>query len=165
VRYICRILKALFLCQRRAARAVPLVLLWAASGCDSGPQVAPVSGVVFVDGEPLAGAAINTQPFGGANDKSGVGSFGKTNSEGRYTLELVDPPMAGAIVGEHRVTITPEFYSQNAGRDYDVDDEDVPVGETPRAPPWPIQYVDGSLKLTVPPNGTEEADFNLLVKP
>ena len=150
--------------QHRVALLVLIGLSWAAAGCDSGPSVAPVSGVVIVDGEPLAKASVNTQPIGGGSAESGVGSFGKTDAQGRYTLQLVDPPMAGAIIGEHRVTITPDFYSQNAGRDYDVDDEDVPVGQTPRPPPWPTKYVDGSLQLTVPAAGTDKADFNLSVK-
>ena len=160
-----RIEGVLILYQDRAALAVPLLLIGASFGCDSGPQVAPVSGVVLVDGEPLVGASVNTQPFNKTDGKPGAGSFGKTDSEGRYSLELVQPAMPGAIVGKHRVTITPEFYAANAGRDYDVDDEDVPVDATPRPPPWPTKYVDGSLTLTVPPEGTDQADFSLSVKP
>ena len=152
------------LCPCRAWLALVPVFLGAALGCDSGPPVAPVSGVVLVDGEPLVGASVNTQPYGGKDVQSSVGSFARTNAKGEYTLRLVNPRIPGAIIGDHRVTITPEFYSQNSGRDYDVDDEDVPFTEIARPPPWPTKYVDGSLLLTVPPGGTDKADFDLKFK-
>jgi len=135
------------------ASAVLMVLMFVSLGCGSKPNVVPVSGVVLLDGQPLVGASINTQPIAtsdGANP--GSGSFGKTDAEGRYTLELVDPPMPGAFIGEHRVTIT-----QSDEVEYRPTDEMV----VPTGPPWPKRYGDGSQRLTVPPEGTTTADFEL----
>jgi hypothetical protein len=30
---------------------------------------------------------------------------------------------------------------------------------------WPARFTDGSLRLQVPPDGTDKADFNLTTKP
>jgi len=126
------------------------------SGCGAKPNVATVSGVIRLDGEPMVGASINTQPIANSsNVNPGSGSFGKTNNEGRYTLELVDPPRQGAWVGKHRVTIT---QADEVG--YRSSDE-MTVSE---GPSWPTRYGDGSLRLTVPPEGMDSANFDLTLK-
>lgn len=132
-----------------------LLLVLVSSGCGSNSNVVPVSGIVLLDGQPLVGASVNTQPMASSGDEPGSGSFGKTDADGRYTLELVDPPMAGACIGEHRVTIT-----QQDGVEYRSTDELV----VPTGPPWPKQYSNGSLRLTVPPEGMTTADFELTLK-
>ena len=87
-----------------------LMLLWALvmlSGCGQGLPVAPASGVVLLDGAPLANVSIMTQPIATNSPNPGPGSFGRTDAEGRFELELVKPAVRGAIIGEHRVMITP----------------------------------------------------------
>jgi len=134
-----------------------VVSVLAMAGCDSGLDVAPVSGTVLLDGEPLVGANVNTQPIStSAKPKPGSGSFGKTDAQGHYSLELVDPPIAGAVFGEHRVTITRAEEQQ--------DDEDDRIIR-PTGPRWPARYSDGSLRLTVSEAGTSEADYDLTMKP
>lgn len=130
-----------------------LLLVLVSSGCGSKPNVVAVSGVVLLDGQPLVGASVNTQPItSSSGENPGSGSFGKTDAEGHYTLELVDPPMAGACIGEHRITI-----NQPDEVEYRSTDELV----VPTGPPWPVRYSNGSLRLTVPPEGTTTADFEL----
>lgn len=71
------------------------------SGCSGpqGPQVAPVSGKVTLDGQPLNGALVTFYP------KDGRPSMGTTDSSGSYALNYTrDQP--GAIVGDHIVRIT-----------------------------------------------------------
>jgi len=136
---------------------IAVVSVLALTGCDSGPGVAPVSGSVLLDGEPLVGASVNTQPIStSAKPKPGSGSFGKTDDQGHYSLELVDPPIAGAVFGEHRVTITRAEEQQD-------DEDDRLIIE--RGPRWPARYSDGSLRLTVSEAGTSETDFELTLKP
>jgi len=126
------------------------------AGCGSSPNVVSVSGTVLLDGEPLVGASVNTQPISTTtNPEPGSGSFGKTNAEGHYSLELVDPPLAGAVLGEHRVTITRETEEVYRSSDEPVAPPDIP---------WPTRYCDGSLRLTVTPGGTDEADFELTLE-
>ncbi|MEO2047426.1 MAG: carboxypeptidase-like regulatory domain-containing protein [Pirellulales bacterium] len=133
-----------------------VVLAVGMTGCDSGPQVAPVEGTVLLDGEPLVGASVNTQPLGtSSNPNPGAGSFGTTDEQGHYNLELVDPPIAGAVLGEHRVTITRKDKDNYSSSDKFV---------LPQGIPWPVRYGDGSLRLTVTPEGNIEANFDLTLK-
>ncbi len=126
------------------------------AGCGSGLEIAPVAGTVLLDGKPLVGASVNTQPIGtSSNPQPGSGSFGKTDAQGHYSLELVDPPVTGAVLGKHRVTIT-----QDAKIPYSSSDEIV----RPKGPPWPARYGNGSLRLTVPSEGNTEANFELTHK-
>ena len=72
-------------------------LLGTLSGCGpSGPEIGEVSGVVSMGGAPVPGASITFYPVTGRQ------SFGKSDQEGRYTLEYAqDQP--GAVTGQHRV--------------------------------------------------------------
>ncbi|MCH8841119.1 MAG: hypothetical protein IH831_10720 [Planctomycetes bacterium] len=47
---------------------------------------------------------------------------------------------------------------------YDDSDEVDEIVKPPQGPPWPNRYGDGSLRLTVPPEGTTEANFDLTLK-
>ena len=84
-RYICHV--TLLLC----------VILVA--GCERGPAVAPVEGVVTRDGEPIFGVMVEFQP-----DK-GAPSYGYTDKDGRYEL-FYQTDRKGALLGKHTVSIT-----------------------------------------------------------
>jgi hypothetical protein len=78
-----------------------LLLLAMSGGCGtSGVQVAPVSGHVTFDGQPLASAELLFQPDGNQRP-----SRGRTDAEGRYELAY-KRGQAGAIVGTHTVQIS-----------------------------------------------------------
>ncbi|MFG0266954.1 MAG: carboxypeptidase-like regulatory domain-containing protein [Rhodopirellula sp. JB055] len=88
--------------QRTRLSAMPFLLIGligVLSGCGpSGPEIAEVSGVVSMGGNPVPGASITFYPV------SGRQSFGKSDQDGRYTLEYAqDQP--GAVTGQHRVKI------------------------------------------------------------
>lgn len=125
-----------------------------AAGCDSHPyDLADVSGKVTLDGQPLAGAIVNTQPIAtGSSSSPGPGSFGKTDEQGRFTLELATRAVPGAVVGPHRVTIR----MPDSG---DTSDEAV-NRKTERAR-LPQAALDGSLRLNVPVGGSNDALFEL----
>lgn len=136
---------------RMAGRLVTWGLLAALVGCGGGPEIAAVSGVITLDGEPLEGAHINTQPRATKGSTGvGIGSFGVTDSEGRYTLELTQPPKPGAVVGTHTVRIKSRKVKYLPGQ------EDRAIYQASRLPG---SATDGSLTLTVPSGGTDEADF------
>lgn len=65
------------------------------------PQVGRVSGVVTLDGKPLAGATVMFQPL------EGRASIGTTDDAGRYSLTYLDG-VPGAKVGPHKVIIRTE---------------------------------------------------------
>lgn len=72
-----------------------------AAGCRQAsdmPEVAPVTGVVTLDGNPLADATVTFSP------ESGRDSAGTTNEAGQYTLIYL-PDVPGAKIGRHKVRI------------------------------------------------------------
>jgi hypothetical protein len=70
------------------------------AGCGGGgPQVAPVTGRVTLDGRPLELADVTFQPDGSQRP-----SVGRTDADGRYALAY-KRGQSGAIVGNHSVRI------------------------------------------------------------
>jgi hypothetical protein len=144
------------------------MLLWmlvATAGCGQEFPVAPASGVVLLDGTPLAGASITTQPIATDSPNPGPGSFGRTDAEGRFELELVNPAMRGAIVGEHRVMIRPANAQPAAIAPRQAENgikvfSDTPLKST-SADKWPASFTDGSLRIQVPSEGTKELRVEL----
>jgi hypothetical protein len=136
--------------QHRIIAAALLSL--ALAGC-GGPDVAPVSGRITLNGQPLAGAHVTFQPVSpGPNVRPEVaGSVGRTDAAGQYSLRLVEPDRAGALVGEHRVTISTAEATDSDGA--------VPKGER-----VPKSWRDGSQRFTVPAGGTSAANFELKSK-
>ena len=146
-------------------RRLPLVAalaLWTA-GCSSEPfKTAPVSGVVTVDGQPVPKAAVMFQPSATEGQLNpGRGSYGITDSEGRYSLKLIGSETRGAAVGKHKVRI--ENYTEPGD----------PTDDRPRprpkpAIPIPAKYnvIDPRLQMDfeVPSGGTDKADFQLTSK-
>ena len=84
---------------------VAIVLLLA--GCGSGAEeseyrLAPVSGTVTLDGQPLAGATVMFSPT-----DVGIGqtSYGVTDAQGNYSL--TDPQQRdGVAVGTHKIVVS-----------------------------------------------------------
>lgn len=76
----------------------PLALLIVATGCSSGPRVAPVKGKVTVGGKPVTTGQITFHSEGGRP------AIGEIDAEGNYTLTTFKQG-DGAIVGKHTVTI------------------------------------------------------------
>jgi hypothetical protein len=136
----------------RHVTAVALLCALFATGCESRPYgLAPVSGVVTLDGKPVPGSSVSFQPQG-TSTNPGPGSVGKCDESGRYELETIrrEP---GAVPGPHAVRI----YSPKKAV----------VGES--APPekelFPPKYnFQTELTFTVPEEGTTAADFKLTTK-
>jgi hypothetical protein len=123
------------------------------AGCGGGYQVATVSGQVTMNGQPLAGAQVTFQPLGSGSEDPGPGSSGITDDQGRYTLKLLTSNKPGAVVGKHRVMIFTYRPSQSKAEGA-VEPETIP----------PRFNLDSKVFFTVPPEGTQTADF-LLVTP
>jgi hypothetical protein len=77
-----------------------ILLLFLFSGCGGGgPQVAPVTGTVTLDGQPLPNAEVMFTPVDG-----GRPSTARTVDGGQYEL-LFKRGQSGAIAGPHTVRI------------------------------------------------------------
>ncbi|MCI0335122.1 MAG: carboxypeptidase-like regulatory domain-containing protein [Planctomycetes bacterium] len=144
-------------------------ILLLCAGCREGLPVAPVSGTITYRGEPLADANITTQPIATDSMNPGPGSFGRTDGQGRFELELVKPAIKGAIIGEHRVMISPaggdttHDQPQRSADGKSVYWTDDPLAHRKAVADlsWPPRFADGSLRLQVPPEGKADARFDL----
>ena len=87
--------------------SVAVLILIHCGGCGSEFDVAPVSGVVTLDGQPLQGATVVFAPSGNRENRNpGPFSTGTTDANGKYELILRDGSTHGAIVGNHKVGIS-----------------------------------------------------------
>ena len=131
---------------RRLAGMALLVL----AGCGGGYPVAAVSGHVTMNGHALPGAQVTFQPVGSGADEPGPGSSGVTDDQGRYTLTLLTSNKPGAVVGRHRVMIF--TYRPSASKtEGAIERETIPARFN----------LDSKVFFTVPPEGTQVADFAL----
>jgi len=130
---------------QRAALPWALLLL---AGC--GTKYAPVSGMVTLDGVPLADASVTFQPVADKGIEAGTGSYGHTDAQGRYTLKTVLGDRAGAVPGKHMVRIS--RYQADPGGNPDVGGREI----------LPARYnLDTTLTAEVPRAGLPNADFKL----
>src|SRR5438128_1111674 len=87
-------------------RCLSCCVLVFAVGCDAGPKLVPVSGKVTLDGKPLVGATVGFYPQNKPSRELGPLSTGKTDDKGEFSLVTVLKREPGAVVGQHRVSIT-----------------------------------------------------------
>jgi hypothetical protein len=143
-----------------APRCLPiLVALALLAGCGSGGSgIAPVSGLVTLNGKPVAKVAVMFQPVaapGAVN--AGPGSYGITDEDGRYTLQLVGKETKGAVVGKHKVRFI-------AYPDAIDTTNDRPQKRPKSASQIPAKYNDleGKMEFEVGASGTDSANFQLV---
>ncbi len=137
-----------------------LLVLGVVLGCQRSDDfpLAPVSGVVTLDGQPLANGCVTFQPkSGSAHPKSGLGSMAVCDEQGRYTLATIDG-RPGAVVGTHRVAI----YSADSNSKADMSNDDIGAAQKELIPPR-YNY-RSKLTLDVAPAGTDQADFELFTR-
>lgn len=84
---------------RIANCVAPIVVSCFLSGC--GSEYATVTGRITLDGEPLPNATVSFMP----EDEGGRPSFGRTGTDGRYSLQETHR-VSGALPGEYTVRIT-----------------------------------------------------------
>ena len=138
----------------RAASPFVVLVVVIAAGCGSKYTVVPVSGTIQLDGKPLAGATILTQPIGPAeNDAPGPGSYGHTDADGRFSLELQSEPTPGAVPGDCVITITERGHSEDPS-------SDVITREEYRSR-IPDEFRDGMFRYTIPEEGSDSMNFDL----
>ena len=116
-------------------------------GCRPKANIAPVSGRVTLDGQPMANVAINFGPLTGSLDGA-YASYGKTGADGRYTLKLVDGGRPGASIGKNRVTLN----ESGLGGESDGAAGRIQFKLPPKAR-------DGTMQFDVPPGGSDAANF------
>jgi hypothetical protein len=144
---------------------IRLIALWALAlsgivGCSNGHKFAPVSGRVTLNGQPLAGVTVDFQPLGSSqNSEPGPGSTAVTDADGRFVLHSqLEKSRQGAVVGKHQVRIWPAEGSQAPDQDAEAVQ---PKGAKRKLIPGRY-HVNSELTFTVPPGGTDQANFELI---
>jgi hypothetical protein len=131
---------------------VALLLLLLTTGCRDSLDLAPVSGEVTLDGQPLPNAEVTFVPLVPGFEHYPE-SVGVTNNDGKYQLEVFGSGKIGAMVGKHRVEIrlgeSDELTILDDASHYDRD-------------ALPRRYNDESqLEFVVEPISMNRADFQL----
>jgi hypothetical protein len=137
------------------------LLVAAALGC-GGAQFVPVSGVVKMNDKPYAGAAVSFQPIGDKdNPNPGRGSSAITDENGRFVLKC-DNEIDGAVVGKHLVRIRGRSTAPVGEPGIGSPDGGAPA--KPSVDDIPAAWRDPGKEFTVPPAGTDKADFDIKSK-
>jgi len=127
-----------------------------AIGC-GGPSMAPVSGTVTLDGNPVDGIRVTFEPIVGESavtDEVYYTSFGVTNEAGRYDMqtEIDGKLVAGAVVGNStvRFVCTKRENFMNKG-----------LEDSRAVHALPPSARDKSIRYTIERSGSTEANFDL----
>ncbi len=124
-------------------------------GCgQSGPQLADVSGVVRLDGKPVAGATLTYIPV----EPGGSPSYGATDVNGKYTLRFT-ARQNGALLGEHQVEISTAKLSKS-----ELEELKAAGQEPPEYVKIPKKYQSGGELRSTVKKGSNKIDFDLTSK-
>jgi hypothetical protein len=125
------------------------------AGCGGDGKVAPVSGLVKLNGKPVADVEVLFQPVAGDSIKSpGPAAFGVTGADGRYSVKVVGEAKAGATVGKNHVL----FSGKAPAEDFS---EDGKKRGKPAVSIPPRYSNEAKMEFDVPRGGTSSADFEL----
>jgi len=89
------------------SRLLPCLLLVGLAGCSSSAShpMAPVTGTVLFNGQPVTGATVVFSPVAkDTKDRPGPPSFGPLDASGKFTLATANEG-SGAVVGWHHVSV------------------------------------------------------------
>ncbi|MBI1248515.1 hypothetical protein GC197_11835 [bacterium] len=138
------------------ARALTIGLLaLVLGGCSGSQRIVPVSGVVTLDGEPLADAVIGFEPIATEGEfEAGMGSYARSDAEGRFVLRALTKE-EGALVGVHRVSVSTVVGKEGPNGEM--------LGLTKERVPARYNN-DTKLTFEVPAGGTDQANLDLKSK-
>jgi len=124
-------------------------------GCGADSRIAPVSGVVTLNGKPVADVAVSFQPIAtDTNNAPGPAAYGVTGPDGRYTARILGEQAKGASVGKNQVRFSPHAAVT------DTSDEGLKQAK-PKVKVPARYWMDSKIEFDVPAGGTNSADFQL----
>jgi hypothetical protein len=117
--------------------------------------VAPVSGVITLNGQPTAGIAVSFEPIASEGvNVVGPSASGVTGADGRYTLKTLDGESSGAATGKNRVKFCAYINPADIR-------EDGTLKTQPKVKVPARYWSDPKIEFDVPAGGTDKADFQL----
>lgn len=141
----------------RNSRLIPIAvfccLFTALGGCSDAPEVAEVSGVVTLNGEPLEFIHVEFWPDAGPR------SFGKTDANGKFTLQTDDRTQSGAAPGSHKVSLKDTWHTRDDYIGEGGDWVDMSAGKKGRISTKYFDAVRSPLSVTVKPGEVNQYDF------
>jgi len=124
-------------------------------GCGSDGKVAPVSGVVTLNGKPTADIAVTFQPIASEGQNVvGPSASGVTGPDGRYAVKLYGTQTRGATVGKNQVRFTGYVELTDMS-------EEALLKAKPKINIPTRYWNDPKFEFDVPPGGTSSANFEL----
>ncbi len=121
------------------------------------PQRTPVSGVVTLDGAPLAGATIVLHP----NDHQHA-AIGRSNDQGQFYVETFSPK-DGAVPGSYAITVIKEEAPVSRGPVNDDEPSETPAPKL-LVPAGYIHRSSSGLSTTVAEGAENKLELNLTSK-
>ena len=114
---------------------VALTFLFLQPGCGDGQDTRlPISGMVTLDGKPLADAKVTLVPIDGRRVANAI-----TNETGRFESATTFTSGDGALIGKHNVAITPKTPPPMPGEEFSSPGVK-PVKSAKYVAPIPTQY-------------------------
>lgn len=131
-------------------RVLPLILMFALLGCETGPVLLPVKGTVkFDDGSSPQGEVCDVRFEPSGNNPKTKMARGEIKADGSFQLMTMEPA-DGAYAGEYKVVV--EIYETYIGRESLVHPDFERIATTP-------------LKATVEKGGKNEFQFVVKRRP
>lgn len=121
-------------------------------GCGGGDGLerAPITGLVTVQGAPLAGASVQFMPASGT---PGEGALGTSDAEGKFTVISSRQSDEGIPAGEYTVRVSRLVNVDGTPLPSDAADADYP--DAWESVPTPYSGMDSPLKAVIAPEGGE----------
>jgi len=128
-------------------------MLTAMAGCGDKLQVAEVTGVVTLNGEPLEFVHVEFWP------EVGPRSFGKTDASGKFTLQTDDRTQPGAVPGSHKVSLKDTWHTREDYISDGGDWVDMSAGKKSRISTKYYDAVKSPLSVSVKSGEANNFDF------
>ncbi|QDT63372.1 DUF4198 domain-containing protein [Calycomorphotria hydatis] len=141
----------------RCLQFTSLLTLLMLAGCSSGNgfEYVPVSGKITINGKPARNVVVMFRPIATKDSvNTGGPSRDMTDEKGVFVLKsTLGEGQPGAVPGKHQVLVRglESFSVEERG--------ELPKEELP--PRIPGEYSQTGIEFTVPPEGTDQANFDL----
>jgi hypothetical protein len=141
----------------RRISAIVILAVMAVGCAESGPETAPVDGVVTYKGEPVKFARVTFFP---QNVPEGSTGFAQTDAEGKFSKAITAGlNRDGVVVGKHAVTITEGWPSEQ-----EIPVDSMGMQKSPPRGPWAQKFRDSSnpaLKVEVVAGKDNHFEFDI----